>query len=62
LPDAAPRGACEAEFAALKRCFLRESGLDGWKKKGGGGGAEAAGEVDQEVDGAPVDSRTRRAA
>jgi hypothetical protein len=27
LPDAAPRGACEAEFAALRRCFLRASGL-----------------------------------
>lgn len=37
LPDAAPRGACEREFAALRRCFLAASGLGGARRGRGGG-------------------------
>jgi len=33
LPDAAPRGACEREFSALRRCFLAASGLGGWRQR-----------------------------
>jgi hypothetical protein len=34
LPDAAPKGACEREFVALRRCFLAASGLGAWREEG----------------------------
>jgi hypothetical protein len=54
LPDAAPKGACEREFSALRRCFLAASGLDAWRRKR----AEADGDaVDVDADAAELSGR-----
>jgi hypothetical protein len=54
LPDAAPKGACEREFAALRRCFLAASGLGRWRDEGGGGSKAAESEQEQLSGGRPA--------